>query len=88
MKDAEGRLYELGFKEDAFGQYIATDCRVNVYRFGGEYEVDITLPNDSAIGFDVPINKLASKTAAEREHARRDDRQAYIDETDDGDAPF
>ncbi len=31
------RLFDLGFQQDEFGQFHATDCRVTLYRVGEEW---------------------------------------------------
>jgi hypothetical protein len=59
------RLEELGFTEDEFGQWFATNCRVTLYSVMGEWELDIELPNGSAIGCDVPMKALSGRTASE-----------------------
>jgi glutaminase len=57
------RLEELGFERNEVGQFKAVNCTVTLYSSCGEWEVDIKLPNGSAIGGDVP--KLLGRTAAE-----------------------
>jgi hypothetical protein len=51
-------LFELGFTQDRFGQFRATGCTVVFYPVGGEVEVDIVLPNGSAVRFDVPARAI------------------------------
>jgi hypothetical protein len=62
------RLEELGFAQDNFGQWFADNCRVLLYRSCGEWEIDIRLPNGSAVGFDT--KQISGKTALEIEAAR------------------
>jgi len=57
------RLEELGFERNEFGLFKAVNCTVFLYSSYGEWEVEIKLPNGSAIGGDVP--KLSGRTAAE-----------------------
>jgi hypothetical protein len=66
----QNRLQELGFTEDDFGQWKASGCRVTLYSVGGEYEIDIFLPNGSGVGFDVPFEKFHARTADEIRAAR------------------
>jgi hypothetical protein len=54
-------LAELGFKQDENGQLIAEGCRVIFYSSCGEWEVDIVLPNGSAIGFDVAFSAVQGR---------------------------
>ncbi len=61
----QGRLQELGFKETKSGAMVAVNCRVTLYSVLGEYEIDIVLPNGSAVGFDVPIKAVSGRTADE-----------------------
>jgi hypothetical protein len=58
-------LKQPGFTEDEFGQWIASNCRVKLYQVGSEYELDILLPNGSAVGCDVPIEAFGGRTADE-----------------------
>jgi hypothetical protein len=60
-----GRLQELGFTQDKFGQWRAENCTVTVYSSCGEYEIDILMPNGSAVGCDTP--KFAGRTRDEIE---------------------
>jgi hypothetical protein len=57
------RLEELGFERNELGLFKAVNCTVFLYSSHGEWEVEIKLPNGSAIGGDVP--KLSGRTAAE-----------------------
>jgi hypothetical protein len=59
------RLRELGFTEDEYGQWHATNCSVTLYSVFGEWELDIKLLNGSAVGCDVPIQALSGRTAEE-----------------------
>ena len=60
------RVAWLGFEEDGFGQLIMKgECTVTLYQVGNEWEIDISLPNGSAIGCDVPLDALQGRTAAE-----------------------
>ena len=71
----EGRLHAFGFRPDGpmtfgfrpddLGQYIAEGCRVTLCQVGEEWELDIRLPNGSAIGCDVPAEALSGRTAEE-----------------------
>jgi hypothetical protein len=63
------RLEELGFERNEFGLFKAINCTVFLYSSHGEWEVEIKLPNGSAIGGDVP--KLSGRTAAEIAKVRR-----------------
>ena len=59
------RLRAFGFRPDDFGQHIAEGCRVTLYQVGNEFELDIRLPNGSAVGCDVPVDVLTGRTAEE-----------------------
>ena len=55
----EAPLMEVGLEQDEFGQLtLKGECRITLYRVGGEWEIDIILPDGSAIGFDVPLHKV------------------------------
>ena len=69
----QDRLREFGFTEDEFGQWKASNCQVTLYSVFGEYEIDIRLPNGSAVGCDVPIEKFGGRTADEIRAARAAD---------------
>ena len=60
-----GRLHALGFRQDDFDQWIAEGCCVTLYQVGGEFELDIRLPNGSAVGCDVPVDALTGRTGEE-----------------------
>jgi hypothetical protein len=66
----ERRLQELGFIAGEYGDWFSLNCRVTLYAVFGEWEVDIVLPNGSAVGFDIPITKLAGRTKAEAQSAK------------------
>ena len=57
------RLKELGFAEDEFGQWVAENCRVTLYSSCGDWEIDISLPNGSAVGCDT--KDFSGRTADE-----------------------
>ncbi len=61
----DGRLRAFGFRPDDFGQYIAEGCRVVLYQVSDEFELDIHLPNGSALGCDVPVDALTGRSAEE-----------------------
>jgi hypothetical protein len=65
VMQANRRLFEFGFEQDDFGQFIARGCTVTIYQVGSEYEIDITLPNGSAVGCDVPVKSFKGRTAQE-----------------------
>jgi hypothetical protein len=69
--DRMSRLFELGFEQDEFGQLIARNCTVILYPVGDEYEIDIPLPNGSAVGCDVPGEALKGRTAQEIQDGQR-----------------
>ncbi len=58
-------LFELGFQQDEYGQFAASNCRVTFYQVGGEYEVDVVLPGGAAVGFDVPLKAVHSKRGSD-----------------------
>jgi hypothetical protein len=63
----EKRLIPLGFEQDEFGQwFIQGECRIVLYRVDDTWELDITLPNGSVIGGDLPCSGLVGRSAAER----------------------
>ena len=74
----QDRLRELGFTQDEFGQWHAANCRVTLYSVFGDYEIDIHLPNGSAVGCDVPIKALSGRTADEIEADRNPDRESGL----------
>jgi hypothetical protein len=47
-------LRRLGLRSGDHGEMVAENCLVTFYSVGSEYEVDILLPNGSAVGFDAP----------------------------------
>jgi hypothetical protein len=57
------RLEELGFAQDDFGQWVAENCRVTLYSSCGDWEIDIHLPNGSAVGCDTKA--VSGRTADE-----------------------
>jgi hypothetical protein len=59
------RMRELGFEERDFGEWHAQNCRVTLYSVMGKWELDIVLPNGSAVGCDVPIEAFGGRTADE-----------------------
>jgi hypothetical protein len=61
----QGLLHRLGFRESDDGDMTTENCRVTFYSAFGEYEIDIVLPNGSAVGFDVPIEAVRGRTADE-----------------------
>src|SRR6476660_7248051 len=68
----EQRLAELGFSPDQeFGEWLAKNCRVKLYAVMGKWELDILLPNGSAVGCDVPFSEFHGRTAEEAAAARR-----------------
>jgi hypothetical protein len=67
----EARLAELGFSPGSYGEWSAQNCRVTLYAVLGEWELDIVLPNGSAVGCDVPFNKFHGRTKAEIVAARQ-----------------
>jgi hypothetical protein len=67
----EQRLEQLGFSPGNFGEWSATNCRVTLYAVMGEWELDIVLPNGSAVGCDVAFDKFHGRTKAEIEAARK-----------------
>lgn len=56
-------LTEFGFEKGDYGQLKAEGCRVIFYSSCGEWEVDIFLPNGSAIGFDIAFGAVHGRTA-------------------------
>jgi hypothetical protein len=65
---AESCLEAWGFEQDEFGQWhVKGQCVITLYRVDPDWELDIILPNGSAIGGDIPIGKLGGRTAAERQ---------------------
>jgi hypothetical protein len=61
----ERRLQELGFAPGNYGEWFALNCRVTLYAVGGQWEIDILLPNGSAVGCDVPIGEFNGRTRPE-----------------------
>ena len=72
-------LHALGFRQDDVGQYIAEGCRVTLY-LGDEYELDIRLPNGSAVGCDVPVAMFSGRTAEEIAKAAGETEDPKADE--------
>jgi hypothetical protein len=46
---------------DSHGQHSARNCKVMLYQVGGEWEIDIVLPNRACFGFDVPVGSITGK---------------------------
>jgi hypothetical protein len=72
----EQRLYELGFAAGNYGEWSALNCRVTLYAVGDKWEIDILLPNGSAVGCDVPISEFAGRTRAEINEWKKANRLA------------
>jgi hypothetical protein len=63
---SERALGELGFKADEFGQLKAEGCSVTFNSSCGKWEVDVVLPNGSAVGFDVNTIQVRRPVQDER----------------------
>jgi len=44
-----------------YGQHVATNCCVTLYRVFNDWEIDIVLPNGAGFGFDVPVGTVKGK---------------------------
>ena len=71
------RMHELGFTPSSLGEWRAENCTVTVYSSCGEWEIDIKLPNGSAVGCDTPTfgGRTADEIAAAREEIDREQAQ-------------
>jgi hypothetical protein len=60
------QLREVGFQQDEHDQWLAANCRVNVFRMDDSFQVFVTLRTGAEIAFTARTADTIVETAAER----------------------